>query len=152
MHVGGGGSGSTLAQQRFIILQSRPLLDPDDLAILFDRQFMIEYAQQCVAGQPDYGIASPFLAAMYGFKQVGIRGVGKFHVGTEGRVQIGQYLAHDRDTVIVGLCQLFEEFRCHHDIRHPSTPAILPVYRPRHPVWLRGYRGHGYNHTRHTGF
>jgi hypothetical protein len=47
---------------------------------------------------------------VYRFKQIGISAVGQFQVGAQGRIQIGQHFAANRDAVVALLGIVIELF------------------------------------------
>ena len=66
------------------------------------------------AWQADDRVATPLLSALYRLEQKGPGGVSELEIGGERRIEIGQHLAGDRNTVVAGLRQLGKAIGGHH--------------------------------------
>ena len=71
-----------------------------DRAVHRDGNPLTGYRQHRPAGQADDGIASPALAALGGFQQIGKRPPGEFQVGGQRRFEIGQGFDDNRNAVV----------------------------------------------------
>jgi ABC-type branched-subunit amino acid transport system ATPase component len=69
---------------------------------------VVKNLQHFMTGQADDGITAPFLAALNGLEQIGIRPAGELEVGAQRRIEVGQHLAVHRDAVKAGVGELGE--------------------------------------------
>ena len=72
----------------------------DQGAATLDGDALAAHSDQAAAGQADDGVTTPLLAALNGLEEVGVRTLGQLEVGAQGRVEVGEDLAHQRDAVI----------------------------------------------------
>ena len=72
----------------------------DDDAVVLDAEPVPAQFVYFAARQADDRMAAPGLAAGDRFEQVGVRTVGQLQVHRQRRIEVGQHLAHDRNTVI----------------------------------------------------
>jgi len=63
--------------------------------------------------QPDDGIASPLLAALNGLKEITAGALGKLEVGGKWCIEVGEYLAHHRNSVTARTGQTLKSVRLH---------------------------------------
>jgi len=66
------------------------------------------------AWQTDDRIAAPLVAAMHGFKQVGIRSLRELDERAQGCIEVGKYLKRNGYSVVSLAGQVLELFRRHH--------------------------------------
>ncbi len=66
---------------------------------------LAEDLEQRATGEPYDGVATPFLTALHGLKEIGIGTFGQLAVGAERGFQIGQHFPADRYTVVVLRCK-----------------------------------------------
>ncbi len=70
-------------------------------------------AQHRARRQADDRVAAPFLAALHGFEQVGVGGVGQLQVDRQRGVEVGEGFESERDAIVAVGGQAQEFFAVH---------------------------------------